>query len=102
MDDILADEFLALQQSGAIENYLLLDVREPLEFHTHNVGGINIPLGKLQNLISEDEIDFDTEQAIIVICQRGLRSKTAKSILNQNGFKNVRNLTGGLLKLRKI
>lgn len=102
MDDILADEFLALQESGALESYLLLDVREPLEFHTHNVGGINIPLGKLQNLIDEEEIDFDTEQTIIVICQRGLRSKTAKSILNQNGFKNVRNLTGGLLKLRQI
>ncbi len=98
MEDINTEEFSRLLKSGD-STYFLLDVRDELEFHTYNVGGVNIPLSQIQKLISEDELEISQEQTIIVICQRGLRSKTAKTILNKNGYQNVRNLIGGLLKL---
>lgn len=73
----------------------VIDVREKLEFHTFNIGGENIPLGILPTEI--DELNYNKDQAIVVVCQRGLRSETARRILKSHGFTNVKNLTGGLL-----
>jgi rhodanese-related sulfurtransferase len=78
----------------------LLDVRELIEYHTHNIGGINIPVGKLNKSIAQLPWQYNDE--IIVICKVGLRSETAKSILEQNGYQNVRNLIGGLLAIEKL
>lgn len=77
----------------------VIDVREELEFHSFNIGGINIPLGKLSRCL--DDLEFDLDDELIVICQHGLRSKTARQVLLAHGFSNVKNLTGGLLAWRK-
>ncbi|GAB3908300.1 rhodanese-like domain-containing protein [Mucilaginibacter boryungensis] len=78
----------------------LLDVREPIEYHTYNIGGLNIPLSLLRNTLPI--ADWDKQDELIVICKVGLRSKTAQSILHENGYTNVRNLTGGLMALQKL
>lgn len=100
MQDIEVEEFAELLKNTA--DVQLLDVRENLEFHTFNVGGKNIPLGKLPQLIADDELELDEDKTTVVICQRGLRSRTAKQILVNAGYPNTRNLIGGLLKLQKI
>lgn len=100
MQDIEVEEFAKLNRTS--DDIQVLDVRENLEFHTFNVGGTNIPLGKLSQLIIDDELELDANKTIIVICQRGLRSKTAKQILVNAGYPNTRNLIGGLLKLQRI
>jgi rhodanese-related sulfurtransferase len=84
--------------SGDILN--LLDVREEIEYHTYNIGGTNIPLSKFNEYINQ--INYNKTDEIIVICKIGLRSKTAQSILIQNGYQNVKNLTGGLIALQKL
>ncbi len=101
MEDIGVEEFKELLEAKE-HSCFLLDVREELEFNTYNIGGINVPLAKIQKLIEEDELDIPSDTTIIVICQRGIRSKTAKTILQQNGYPNVRNLIGGLLKLQRL
>ncbi|NCD71900.1 rhodanese-like domain-containing protein [Mucilaginibacter agri] len=78
----------------------LLDVRENIEYHTHNIGGLNIPVNKLKENLNNLPWQYNDE--IIVICSAGLRSETAKSILEENGYQNVRNLTGGLLAIEKL
>lgn len=98
MKDISAVEFI--ERNSDSSSYTLIDVREELEYLTFNVGGENIPLGKLLRDI--DDLDYDKEKEIIVLCQRGLRSETAKRALINNGFTNVRNLIGGLLAIRKL
>lgn len=98
MKDISAVEFI--ERNSDSSSFTLIDVREELEYLTFNVGGENIPLGKLLRDI--DDLDYDKEKEIIVLCQRGLRSETAKRALINNGFTNVRNLIGGLLAIRKL
>ena len=88
------------QRYANSETVTILDVREELEFNTFNIGGNNIPLGNL--LRSIDELDYNKQQEIIVICQRGLRSETARRVLEQHGYMNVKNLSGGLLAWRKL
>ena len=80
--------------------FKLIDVREQLEFQTFNLGGTNIPLSNL--LENPEEIEDWKDDEIVVICQHGLRSETARRFLQTNGFKNVRNLLGGILALRKL
>lgn len=84
--------------SGDILN--LLDVREEIEYHTYNIGGTNIPLSKFNEYINQ--INYNKIDEIIVICRIGVRSKTAQSILMQNGYQNVKNLAGGLIALQKL
>ncbi len=96
--DISADEISRRLERSELLN--IIDVREPMEYHTRNIGGINIPLGTLTEKVAE--LDLDTEDELIVICQHGIRSRTAQTILAAQGFKNVRNLRGGLVKLNSI
>jgi adenylyltransferase/sulfurtransferase len=75
-------------------------VRGEVEYHTFNIGGKNLPLPDLQENI--DDLEWNKDDEIIVICKVGLRSATAKSILQLKGYKNIRNLTGGLIAWQKI
>jgi rhodanese-related sulfurtransferase len=97
MTDIEAKEVFARLQNG--EHLNLLDVRGEMEYHTFNIGGKNIPLPDLQENI--EDLEWNKDDEIIVICKVGLRSATAKSILELKGYKNIRNLTGGLIAWQK-
>lgn len=97
MADISVEELQKRLQNQ--ENIKLLDVRETLEFHTFNIGGTNIPLGQLPSVL--EELDWDYQDEVVVICQRGIRSETGCRILKMAGFTTTRNLTGGLLAWRK-
>ena len=98
LTDISALEFKRRNSSDL--PFYLLDVREVIEFQTFNLGGKNIPLGSLLENIGLLAGLEDTE--LVVICQHGLRSETARQILLKQGFKNVRNLAGGILALRRL
>lgn len=82
------------------ENVQLLDVREEIEFFTFNIGGLNRPLSTFSEYLNQ--LPYNKDQEIVVICQRGVRSETARRLLKQAGFSNVKNLYGGLLAFRKI
>ena len=97
MTDISANEVLVRLKNG--EHLNLLDVRGEMEYHTFNIGGKNIPLPDLENNL--EELDWNKTDEIIVICKVGMRSATAKSILELNGYENIRNLTGGLIAFQK-
>ena len=85
-------------QNGEVLN--LLDVRETIEYHTFNIGGLNIPVSKLQENINS--INYNKTDEIIVICSAGIRSETSQAILTGHGYQNVVNLKGGLLALQKL
>jgi adenylyltransferase/sulfurtransferase len=98
MSQINATDFIKRLDNGETLN--LLDVREETEYLTYNIGGHNMPLSQLP--ASLDKVSHNKNEEFIVICTKGLRSETARVILNQNGYTNVRNLTGGLIALQKI
>ena len=85
-------------QNGEALN--LLDVREAIEYHTYNIGGVNMPVSKLQDNIQS--LTYNKTDEIIVICSAGIRSVTAQTILANNGYQNVVNLKGGLKSLQKL
>jgi rhodanese-related sulfurtransferase len=93
MQDISVQELSEKRKKGDV--FLLVDVREPYEYDEFNIGGQLVPLGELQGVI--DDWDEWQEKEIVVHCRSGARSAAAKGFLIQNGFKNVRNLQGGIL-----
>jgi adenylyltransferase/sulfurtransferase len=76
------------------DKFTLIDVREPHEFQIGRIPGSTlIPLGQLPNRLSE----LDPNAEIVAHCRSGARSQKAVDLLKQHGFKNVRNMTGGIL-----
>jgi rhodanese-related sulfurtransferase len=78
------------------KNVQLIDVREPHERAEFNIGGIHLPLGKIQTMQIDDIEDLRNEE-LYVYCRSGVRSANACMILNQLGFTNVTNVQGGML-----
>jgi rhodanese-related sulfurtransferase len=77
------------------DNFVLIDVREPMEHAQFNIGGRLIPLGVLSAVLPELQAQKNDE--IVVYCRSGMRSAAAKQQMVQSGFSNVRNLIGGVL-----
>ncbi|MDE3123907.1 MAG: rhodanese-like domain-containing protein [Bacteroidota bacterium] len=78
------------------ETIHLIDVREPHENAEFNIGGILLPLGKVQTMQIEAIEDLKATP-VIVYCRSGNRSMQAAMILEQLGFEDVTNLAGGML-----
>ena len=68
---------------------LILDVRSKSEYDGgHIKDSINIPVDQLQKNLSKLK---DKDKTIITCCASGMRSASAKIILQNNGYKNVHN-----------
>ena len=81
-----------LTGSNRDTSMLVLDVREPIEWEMgHIPGALLISLGALRDRIKE----IPSHNKIAVICEAGLRSSTAASILESSGFTNVANVPDG-------
>jgi sulfur-carrier protein adenylyltransferase/sulfurtransferase len=75
------------------EKFLLLDVREPHEYQIARIEGATlIPLGQLPARLGE----LDKNAEIVAHCKMGGRSQQAVDLMKQQGFSNVRNMTGGI------
>jgi rhodanese-related sulfurtransferase len=94
MPDITVEELKRRLEAG--EELFIIDVREPLEYSDFNIGALHIPLGQLPMRLWD--FDEKKEEEVIVHCRSGSRSAAAKALLEQSGFKNVRNLTGGMME----
>ncbi|MFD2569709.1 rhodanese-like domain-containing protein [Spirosoma soli] len=94
--DITVQELKERLDKG--EKLNLFDVREPNEYEADNIGATLIPLGELPYRV--DELDGLQDEEVIVHCRSGARSARAQQFLEENGFNNVRNVTGGMLAYR--
>jgi rhodanese-related sulfurtransferase len=75
---------------------VIIDVREPFEWAMGTLPGAElIGLGSLFTRIDE----LDPDRPILFICRTGNRSGVAAGLLAQFGFREVANLTGGLVAL---
>lgn len=85
----------ALQQrlNAPHDALVLIDVREPFEWELGYINGaLLIPLGEIWQRAGS----LDPRKEIILICQEGLRSSTAASILLHHDFPRVSNIPGGM------
>ncbi len=98
MNTITVEEVKERLDAG--EKLNIVDVREPYENAEFNIGGLLLPLGKIQTMQVEDIEDLKAEE-VIFYCRSGNRSGQACLILETMGFKNTKNLVGGMLNWRE-
>ena len=94
MQNITPEEVKERLDKG--EQLNLVDVREPHERAEFNIGGLFIPLGKVQ-MMQIDELENLKNEEVIVYCRSGNRSGQAAMILETMGFTNTKNLAGGMM-----
>ena len=76
------------------EDVFLLDVREPQEYQICSIPGSRlIPLGDLPGRLQE----LEGRRNVIVHCKSGVRSAKAVTLLREAGFRDAKNLKGGIL-----
>jgi rhodanese-related sulfurtransferase len=94
MQQISVEELKSRKDAG--EKMNVIDVREPSEYAEYNIGAKLIPLGNIMNM-QIDEIEDLKNEELIVHCKAGTRSMQACLFLEQMGFTNTKNVTGGVL-----
>jgi rhodanese-related sulfurtransferase len=87
-------EFVARRAAGT--PMTLLDVREEWEVELAPVPGevVHIPMGLIADRLGE----LDPHRETVVICRSGGRSMQVARFLATQGFENVANLDGGILR----
>jgi len=92
-----ADLPVGLDDGAGTDTPVLLDVRSAKEYGTgHLPAALNIPHTQLRDRLGE----VPPGRPILVYCASGFRSYLALRILRQNGWDDVRSLSGGLTTLR--
>jgi len=92
MREMSAQELHGYLKSGQISP-ILLDVREPWEYDICSLDNSRlIPMRQ----IPAASHDLDPQQAYVVICHHGIRSRQAGLYLERIGFKDLINLNGGI------
>jgi rhodanese-related sulfurtransferase len=85
-------EYAARAEAGQAP--LLLDVREGWELAIARLDGVlHIPMGEIPARLGE----LAPEREIVVLCRSGGRSATVARFLQQQGYRDVWNLAGGIL-----
>ena len=75
------------------DDLLLIDVRESFEWELGYIeGSLLIPLGE----IWQRAAGIDPDREAILICEEGIRSSTAASLLLRRGFPRAANVPGGI------
>lgn len=89
----VSPESLQQQLQENPQAYFLLDVREPFEYQIVSLdNSVLIPMNQIPERLDE----LDKDQAIVVICHHGMRSENVAYYLDQQGFSQIFNLTGGI------
>lgn len=89
-------EQLANAVSG--RDLTVVDVREPMEWETGHVpGAILVSIGNVRKRLST----IPRHPPVAVICESGVRSSTAASILQAAGFPGVANVSAGTSGYRR-
>ena len=77
----------------AAKQPLLLDVREPWEFDKARIDGSTlIPMRSVPQQLQQ----LDPGKETVVICHHGIRSRMVCQFLENQGFSNLINLSGGV------
>ncbi|WP_309571043.1 rhodanese-like domain-containing protein [Deinococcus sp.] len=88
MEEVTPQEGQRRVQAGA----LLVDVREQNEFDdVHADGALLVPLSEFETRYAE----LPTDRELVMVCRSGARSARAGEFLQQQGYTQIANLTGG-------
>ena len=97
MRELSAQELKAHLES-CNEQPLLLDVRQPWEYDVCRIeNSVLLPMSQ----ITAEYNTLDSNRETVVICHHGIRSRRVGRYLEEAGFSNIINLSGGVAQWAK-
>lgn len=98
-DEITRIDVKTLKNKLENEEITLLDVREVSEYEGgHIEGAVNAPLSSLD----ANQLSYPKDEPIYVICRSGNRSAQAASQLQDAGYTEIYDVSGGMLAWESI
>ena len=96
--EIEPNEFSELMENE--NDLVVLDVREDWERKVSKITpSTHIPLGDFSSPSGPDlSNEISVDKKIVLYCKAGVRSRMACEALKEKGFKNLHNLSGGILQ----
>ena len=90
------ERLLALRKADKTK-FILIDVREEYEFNQKKIKGVDYLIPMSSFYVKCSEIDQFKDIPIITQCKSGARSAQAQIKLKSKGFRQVINLSGGII-----
>ncbi len=87
-------------QRGGDRGFVLLDVRTPQEFKEERIEGA-VMVDYLSPTFRDEVAKLDRGKAYLVYCRSGSRSSEAVKVMQEQGFRDVRHLDGGILRWKE-
>jgi rhodanese-related sulfurtransferase len=97
VDISTGDAFSLIQSNRSALDFVILDVRTPSEFssgHIARATNIDFYAPDFKDQVNK----LDHNKRYLVYCRTGARSAQATQIMLELGFKNLWNLTGGIVQ----
>jgi rhodanese-related sulfurtransferase len=95
-DEIKPRELKALlsaREAGVIE-LVLLDMREAGKHRLSRIKGTD---ARVEDMLDIEALNLSREQAVVIYCQAGFKSRALQKALKAKGFERVCNLAYGIL-----
>ncbi len=94
---VISVEELAIRLAQDPDGLQLIDVREPEEVAIAHIEGFEVlSLSQFEQWAPDISQRFDPQKETFVLCHHGMRSAQMCLWLLNNGFTNVKNITGGI------
>ncbi|NOZ90428.1 MAG: rhodanese-like domain-containing protein [Epsilonproteobacteria bacterium] len=94
------EQLLKDREEGKVD-FLLVDVREPMEYDMGHIKGVDMlkPTSSFQSWAS-DFLDEYKNKTVIFTCRTDARSGSVQRVFQQNGMDSVINHSGGIVSYR--
>jgi len=100
-DNITSGDLITLLEArdNGEADFLLVDVREPMEYDMGHIKGVDIlkPTSSFQEWAEELFNEYKDKKPVIFTCRTGSRSGQVQHVFKSNGFENAINHYGGIV-----
>lgn len=97
--DVTPQFLLDLLENGNVDRTQIIDVREEFEWDFYHIeASVLIPM----NTIPVRHNELDDSKPIFIICAHGVRSVTVCNYLEEQGYSNLHNVTGGMAAIASL
>jgi hydroxyacylglutathione hydrolase len=85
-----------LELARKMDDVIVIDVRQPEEFHGE-LGHIHSSRLIVLDLLQEELVSFPKDKTIVFVCRSGHRSSMACQLAAEMGYQSLYNLKGGMI-----
>ncbi len=98
IENITPEEaYILIQENKDNPNFVILDVRTPEEFLGEHIENA-VNLDYYSDIFRNDLDKLDKNKTYLIYCRSGSRGKNALNIMKELDFREVYNMSGGIIK----